>query len=128
MEQQGFRYGRWLAFAIITALAALTIVWLVRTGEPGAGTGSGRPGPMTAADSVALDDSLLEAAERSVVRNTMTLAEVAERGGVSVDRLVTELGLPDSVSRTVPLRGLMAQYHFTVRDVIDARVRVRDGR
>lgn len=121
------RLGLWPAFVLITVLAAVAIVWLVRTGETGPGTGSGRPGPMTAADSVAREDSLEEAAERSIVRNTMTLAEVASRVNVSVDRLVAELGLPDTVSRTVPLLGLMARYRFTVRDVIDARVRVRQG-
>lgn len=125
MSDRKSRGGPWLAFAIILVLAAVAIVWLVRTGEPGPGTLSGRPGRMTAADSVAYMDSLEEAAERSVVRETMSLAEVASRGGVSVDRLVVELGLPGTVSRTAPLRGLMLVHRFSVRDVIDARARVR---
>jgi hypothetical protein len=125
MPDQRSRVRPWLTFAVLIVLAAVAIVWIVRTGEPGPGTGSGRAGSMTAADSVALNDSLEEAAERTLVRETMSLAEVASRGGVPVDSLVAELLLPDTVSRTVALRGLMRAYRFTVRDVIAARQRVR---
>lgn len=130
MAERGFRLGSWQVFAIISVLAVLAIVVLVRTAPPlPPGTGSvahGRSaGPRSAADSAVYLDSLDEAAERDLIRATMSLAEVAARGNVPVDSLAAELQLPADVSVTESMRGFLAERQLTLRDVYDARMRVQ---
>jgi hypothetical protein len=131
MSERGFRLGTWQAFALVCVLAFVAVVALVRTAPPpssAAGSGHRRPGePRNAADSAAYLDSLDDVAERHVLRETMSLAEVAARAEIPVDSLAAELHLPATVSLTVPLRALLVEFHLTLEDVRDARSRV-EGR
>jgi hypothetical protein len=125
MSERGFRLSSWQTFAVICVLAVVVIVVLVRTAPPGAASAhrwSG--GPRSAADSVAYTDSLEDAAERRMLGETMTLAEVAARAEIPADSLVAELHLPATVSLTVPLRAILLENHLTLKDVRDARTRV----
>ena len=128
MAERGFRLGSWQVFAIISALAVVAIVVLVRTAPPpppGAVSGVRHQGsPRNEADSAAYLDSLDEAAERRVLRETMTLAETAARVDLPADSLVAELRLPATTSLTVPLRGILLENRLTLKDVRDARRRV----
>ena len=128
MAERGFRLGSGQVFAIISALAVVAIVVLVRTAPPPSpGAASARRwsgGPRSPADSAAYLDSLDEAAERRVLRETMSLAEVAAGVEVPVDSLVAELRLPATTSQTVPLRAILLENHLTIKDVRDARRRV----
>jgi len=128
MAERGFRLGSWQMFAVITALAVVAIVVLVRTSpppSPESGSGQRRPdGPRSEVDSAAYMDSLEGAAERRMLRETMTLAEVAARAEIPVDSLAAELRLPATVSRTVPLRAMLLEHHLTMKDVRDARQRL----
>jgi len=129
MAERGFRLGSWQVFAIISALAVVAIVVLVRTAPPPE-AGSARRwsgGPRSEADSLAYLDSLEEAAERRILRETMTLAEVAARAEIPADNLVAALRLPATTSLTVPLRAILLENHLTMKDVYDARRRL-EGR
>jgi hypothetical protein len=134
MAERGFRLGTWRTFAVLSVLAVVVIVLLVRTAPPPPPeAGSARRwsgGPRSEADSAAYLDSLDEAAERRMLRETMTLAEVAARVEIPVDSLVAELRLPATASPTVPLRAILLEHHLTMKDVRDARRRleVRLGR
>jgi hypothetical protein len=122
MSERGFRLGGWQALAVIGVLAVVVIAVLVRTAPPpAAGSAAARGGPV---DSVAIDDSLEEYVEQRIVRETMTLAEVASRADIPVDSLVAELRLPASTSLTVPLRAILLENHLSVKDIRDARRRV----
>jgi hypothetical protein len=129
MAERGFRLGSWQAFAIISALAVVAMVVLVRTApppSPEARSGLRHPGgPRSEADSAAYLDSLEEAAERRVLRETMTLPEVAARAGIPVDSLAAELRLPATASLTIPLRAILTEYRLSLKDVHDARTRVQ---
>jgi hypothetical protein len=59
-----------------------------------------------------------------MLRETMTLAEVAARAEIPVDSLAAELRLPATVSLTVPLRAMLVEHHLTMKDVRDARQRL----
>ena len=128
MAERGFRLSSWQVFAIISALAVVAVVVLVRTAPPpppGAVSAVRHPGsPRNEADSALYLDSLDEAAERRMLRETMTLAEVASRIEIPADSLVAELRLPATTSQTVPLRGILTENHLTLKDVHDARLRV----
>jgi hypothetical protein len=128
MAERGFRSGSWQVFAIISALAVVAIVLLIRTAPPPgpeATAGQRHPGgPRSEADSAAYLDSLDEAAERRMLRETMTLAEVASRAELPAEGLVAELRLPATTSLTVPLRGILLENHLTMTDVRDARRRL----
>jgi len=128
MSERGFRLSSWQTFALICVLAVVAIVVLVRTAPPPApGAGSARRwsgGPRSAEDSAAYVDSLEAAAERQMLRETMTLAEVAARAEIPADSLVAELHLPSTVSLTSPLRAIMIEHHLTLQDVHDARRRL----
>jgi len=134
MAERGFRLGSWQVFAIISALAVVAIVALVRTAPPPPpGAVPARHwtgGPRSAADSAAYLDSLFEAAERRMLDERLTLAEVAARADIPVDNLVAELRLPAGTSLTVPLRAILRENHLTLKDIRDARRRleVRLGR
>jgi len=121
-ERSGTRVRPVFAVVAVAAVAAVVVLLLVgRSTDPGAeARGAGRT-----VDSVAIWDSLEAQAERSIVRSTMSLTAVAGRSGVPVDSLVAELGLPESASRTDPLRVLMPLHGFTERDVAAARDRLR---
>ena len=124
MAERGFRLGSWQVFAIISALAVVAIVALVRTAPPSppaAASARGRGGPV---DSSAINDSLEDYVEKRVIRETMSLAEVAARVEIPVDSLVAELRLPATISLTVPLRAILLENHLTVKDVRDARRRL----
>ena len=128
MAERGFRLGSWQVFAIISVLAVVAIVVLVRTApppSPEARSGLRHPGgPRSEADSAAYLDSLDEAAERRVLRETMTLAEAAARVEIPADSLAAELRLPATTSLTVPLRAILLENHLTLQDVRDARRRL----
>lgn len=128
MAERGFRLGSWQVFAIISALAVVAIVVLVRTAPPpspgAASVLRHRSGPRSEVDSAAYLDSLDEVAERRMLRETMTLAEVAARAEIPVDSLVAELRLPATTSLTVPLRAILPENHVTMKDVRDARRRL----
>jgi hypothetical protein len=129
MAERGFRLGGWQGFAALSVLAGAVVALLILTAPPpppDARSGQRRPGePRSEADSVAYLDSLEDAAERSLLRETMSLVEVASRAAVPVDSLAAELRLPATVSRTDPLRALLPAYHLTLQDVRDARRRVQ---
>ena len=134
MAERGVRLGSWQVFAIISALAVVAIVVLVRTAPPpppGSVSVVRHPGsPRNEADSALYLDSLDEAAERQMLRETMTLTEVASRFEIPADSLAAELRLPATTSLTVPLRGILLEHRLTLRDVRDARrkVELRLGR
>jgi len=124
MVERGFRLSSWQVFAIISALAVVAIVVLVRTAPPpppAAASARGRGGPV---DSSAINDSLEDYVEKRVIRETMSLAEVAARVEIPADSLVAELRLPATISLTVPLRAILLENHLTVKDVRDARRRL----
>lgn len=128
MSERGFRLGTGQAFAVISVLAVVVIIVLVRTAPPPApGTGFGQRtpgGPVTAVDSVAINDSLEAAAERHVLRETMSLTAVAAGAEIPVESLAAELQLPATISRTDALRSFLSQRHLTLKDVYDARKRL----
>jgi len=114
-------------FAVISVLAVAAIVLLVRTAPPPL-RGPRRPatGRRSAlgGDSAAYLDSLDEAAEQRVLRESMSLAEVAARAKIPADSLAAELRLPITASLTFPLRAILLENHLTLKDVRDARRRV----
>jgi hypothetical protein len=125
MAERGWRMSSWQAFGVITVLAVAAVAALVLTAPPpppGAPSGQGRPaGPRNSADSAAYVDSLFEAAERRMLDETMTLAQVASRADIPVDDLVAELHLPATISLTSPLRAILIEHRLTMKDVRDAR-------
>ena len=128
MAERGFRLGNWQMFAVISVLAVVVIILLIRTAAPPgpeAGSGQLRPGaPRNAVDSVAYLDSLEAAAGKNVLRETMSLAEVAARAEIPLESLVAELRLPATNSRIDALRSFLGQQHLTLKDVHDARRRL----
>jgi hypothetical protein len=129
MSGRGSRLGGWQTFAAIAVVALVAIAVLVRTAPPpppgaeSAHKWSG--GPRSAADSAAYLDSLDEAAERRMLKETMTLTDVAARADIPVESLTSELHLPATVSPTSPLRGILTEHHLTLKDVHDARTRAQ---
>ena len=125
MAERGFRLGTWQMFAVLSVLAVAVIIVLVRTaptGEVSARRWTG--GPRSATDSLAYMDSLEDAAERRMLSETMSLAEVASRADIPVDSLAAELHLPATVSLTSPLRAILIEHHVTLQDIRDARRRL----
>lgn len=123
MSERGFRLGSWQAFVVVSVFVVAGIAFIVRSAPEHDGGSARRAAPAAAA--AVSDDSLEEFAERELIRASMSLAEVARRGGVPVESLVTELGLPATVSRTDPLRTVMREHHITLQNVVEARRRVR---
>lgn len=124
MAERGLRLGHWQVFAIVSVLAVAAIVVLVRTAPPlppGAAATLGRDVPV---DSAAINDSIENYVEQRIIRETMTLAEVAARADIPADSLVAELRLPATVSLTSPLRAILIEHHLTSRDIYDARKRL----
>jgi hypothetical protein len=128
MAERGSGLGGWKTFAVIGVLAVAAVVVLVRTAPPppdgAASTHRWSGGPRSPADSMAYLDSLDEAADRRVLKETMTLTEVAARDDIPVDSLAVQLHLPPTVSLTSPLRAILIEHHLTLKDVHDARTRV----
>ena len=123
MSEQGFRLGSWQAFVVVCVFVIAGIVFIIRSAPEHDG-GSARPETPAAAAAIS-DDSIEAAAERELIRATMSLAEVSFRGGDPVERLITELRLPPTVSRTDPLRMVMREHHITLENVFEARRRVQ---
>ena len=125
MAERGFRLGTWQMFAVLSVLAVAGIIVLVRTaptGEVSARRWTG--GPRSATDSLAYMDSLEDVAERRMLSETMSLAEVAARAEIPVDSLAAELHLPATVSVTSPLRAILIERRLTMQDIRDARRRL----
>lgn len=126
MSERGFRLGSWQAFVVVAVFVVAGIVFIIRSAPEHDGGSARRAAPPAAAP--VSDDSLEAAAEREVIRASMSLAVVANRGGVPVESLITELRLPSTVSRTDPLRLVMREQHITLREVFQARRRIQQRR
>lgn len=123
MSERGFRLGSWQAFVVVAVFVVAGIAFIIRSAPEHDGGSARRAAPPAAAP--VSDDSLEEAAEREVIRESMSLAVVANRGGIPVESLITELRLPSTVSRTDSLRFVMREHHITLQNVVEARRRVR---
>lgn len=67
--------------------------------------------------------------EKKLVRGSMTLQEVEEATGVSVEVIIRELNLPNNISRNIPIRELTAQHGFSMMDirrVVDENAKPQD--
>lgn len=127
MGNGGFRLGGRQAVAVVAVLLIAVVLWFVswrsRTATP-VGQGAVRdsaaalmPAPGARLLVGGPDSTACSTPEGTVIRDTMTLEQVARVSGVPVAYLARQLRLPADVSRTEPLRRLRAAHGFTMEDV-----------